>query len=178
MDNLTLFFLIFGLNSQSPMMDSMMIFGARFAIYLTLILMFVLVFKGGVKERKSLVLALLSIPIIILLIKVIHLFFYQSRPFVVNDILPLIPHAADASFPSRHTSIMSGIAFAYTYFKSRWAPLFLLLMLWVGMARIFVGVHFPLDILGGGIVGIVAVAIALQLKKLLKLRFFSQPLKS
>lgn len=178
MDNLALFFLIFGLGSQSPLLDNLMIFGARYVVYLTFIYMFVLAFKGGVREKKALMLAVLSIPIIILLIKGIHLFFYQSRPFVDNDILPLIPFSADASFPSRHISIMAGIAFTYVYFKSKWGTLFLLLMLWVGLARIFVGVHFPLDVIGGFVTGLISLAVALQIKKLIKLRFFSQPLKS
>lgn len=173
MDNVALFFLIFGLSSQSPIADNLMIFGARFAIYLTYLLMFILAVKGGIKEKKALILAVLTIPIIILLIKGIHIFFYESRPFVDNDILPLIPFSADASFPSRHASLMSGIAFTYVYFKSRWAPFFVFLMLWVSAARIFVGVHFPQDIIGGFITGLVSLIIALQVKKLIKLRFFT-----
>lgn len=173
MDNLALFFLIFSLSSQSPIADNLMIFGARFVIYLTFLLIFILAFKGRIKEKKSLILAVLTIPIIILLIKGIHIFFQQSRPFVDNDILPLIPFSTDASFPSRHASLMSGITFAYVYFKSRWAPLFVFLMLWVGTARIFVGVHFPQDIIGGFITGLISLIIAVQVKKLIKLRFFT-----
>ncbi len=145
-----------------------MIFGARFIIYLTFILMFVLAFKGGIKEKRAVILVILSIPILILIIKIIHIFYFEPRPFVSFQFDPLIDVAEDASFPSRHASIMSSIAFAYLYFKSKWAVFLLLLMLWVGVSRIYVGVHYPLDILGGFIVGIISLAIALQVKKLLK----------
>lgn len=163
MDNTSLFFVIFGLNGISSSLDKLMIFGAEYLIYLTVILMFILTFKGGTKERKALLLAILTIPISILLIKVIHIFINEPRPFVNYHLSPLTDSAANASFPSRHTSIMSGIAFAYVYFKSKWTLLFLLLMLWVGVARIFVGVHFPVDIIGGSITGLISSAVALQI---------------
>lgn len=178
MDNTSLFFLIFGFNSNETILNSLMMFGAEYLVYLTLLGILMITFKGKVGERKALLLTLLALPIVVIIIKAIHLIFYEPRPFVSLNIEPLISHKADASFPSRHTSIMSAIAFAYLYCKSKWAPILILLTFWVGLSRIYVGVHYPLDILGAVIVGIVAVIIALQLKRLLKLRFFGQPLKS
>lgn len=169
MDNTALFLFIFSLNNHSQVTDILMIVGARFIIYLTFLLMFVFVFKGGITERKAMILAILTIPIIIVLIKGIHLFFYESRPFINYQISPLIPYEDDASFPSGHTSIISAIAFSYIYLKSKWAPVFLLLAIWVGLSRIYVGVHYPLDILGGIVVGIVSVVIVLQIKRLIKI---------
>ena len=178
MDNTSLFFLIFGLQSNQTILTSLMVFGAEYLIYLTLIGIFIITFKGKVRERKALLLTLLALPIVVIIIKMIHLFFYEPRPFVSLHIAPLISHKADASFPSRHTAIMSAIAFAYLYCKSKWAPLFILLTFWVGLSRIYVGIHYPLDILGAVIVGIVAVIIALQLVRLLKLHFLGQSLQS
>lgn len=173
MDNFSLFFLIFGLNTQNPFLNNVMIFGAEYLIYLAFILMFILAFKGGNKERKALLLALFCLPILIIIIKIIHLFFFEPRPFISYDISPLVSHKADASFPSRHASIISALAFAYIYFKSKWALLFLIMMIWVGLSRIYVGVHYPLDILGGFLVGIVSLIIAIQIKKLIKFRLKS-----
>lgn len=150
-----------------------MIFGAEYIIYLTLTGIFIIAFKGKVTERKALLLTLLALPIAVIIAKAINLFFYEPRPFVSLNIAPLIPQRADASFPSRHASIMSAIAFAYLYCKSKWTLLLILLAFWVGLSRIYVGVHYPLDILGGVGVGIASVTIALQLKRFLKLRFFS-----
>ncbi len=172
MDNLSLFLFVFGANSQSEFLDFVMIFGAEYVIYLTLILIFAVAFRGRVSERKALILALFSLPILVIIIKVIHLFFYESRPFINLNISPLIPHTDDASFPSRHTTIMSAIAFAYVYLKSKWSPLFLILLLWVGISRIYVGVHYPLDIIGGVLVGIISVATAIQIINLINIRFF------
>jgi len=117
-------------------------------------------------------LTLLAIPISILLIKAVHILFVEQRPFVQYHLSPAVTQKTDASFPSRHATIAAVIAFSYTYFKSKWALLFLLLMVWVGAARIFVGVHFPIDIIGGFVVAAVSFLIALQVKRLLKVSFF------
>lgn len=170
MDNVTLFFLIFNLNGASNSLDKLMIFGSEYLIYLMIILMIVLSIRKGIKNKKALLLALLAIPISVLLIKAIHIFFVEQRPFVQYHLSPIIAQKTDASFPSRHATISAVIAFAYTYFKSKWAPLFLLLMLWVGSSRIFVGVHFPIDIIGGFVVAAISLAIALFLIKFLKLK--------
>lgn len=150
-----------------------MIFGARFVIYLTFLLMFVFALKGGVRERKALILAALSIPVLVLIIKSIHIFYFEERPFVALEFDPLIEVQQDAAFPSRHASIMAAIAFSYFYFKSKWALLFLLLLVWVGVSRIYAGVHYPIDIIGGFLVGIIAAFFGLTLLKQLYRRLFA-----
>lgn len=170
MDNVSLFFLIFGLNNESQLADLLMIFGAEHLIFLMLILSFVFAVKGKIPERKSLLLFLVSFPILVLLIKFIHLFLFEPRPYITNDILPLITHQADASFPSRHASISFAMAFAFLYFKSKLGIPILLMASWVGISRVYVGVHYPLDILGGFVVGAVSLIIAKQIVKFLKIK--------
>lgn len=172
-NNTSLFFLIFNLSNKSPFLDSIMIFGARVLIYLTFLVMFILIFKGGTKERKAIILALLSMPLVFLIIAVIHLFFIEPRPFIRYHFSPLISFlfVNDPSFPSRHASMMAVVAFSYTYFKSKWALLFLIFMIWVGLSRIFVGVHYPLDIVGGILTGFVSILLTKQFIKFLKIKF-------
>ena len=173
MDNTIFFFPIYNLSHQSQVLDSVMIFITNYVIFLTILLTFILAIKGKVSEKKALLLIILGIPISILLIKGIHIFISEPRPFVTLHFLPLTDNNPDLSFPSRHATIMAVIAFAYSYFKSKWALLFLVLMILVGFSRIYVGVHYPLDILGGFITGIISLVIAKQILKLIYLRFFS-----
>lgn len=172
MDNISLFFLIFNLNGQNMFLDKLMLFGAVHLIYLAILLVLILSLKGKTKEKKAFLLIVLSFPIAVLLIKAIHLFYFEPRPFVNFNFEPITLEDTNASFPSRHATVSAIIAFAYAYFKSKWAMPFLFLMLWVSAARIFVGVHYPLDIVGGFIVGLVSLFIALQIKKVLKIGFF------
>lgn len=173
MDNWGLFFLIYNLNSKNPLFDFLMIFGAEFIIYLTFILIFLLAIKGGINERKSLIVCLISIPVAVIIIKIIHLFYFYPRPYISFDILPLVGNQGEASFPSRHTSIMAVFAFVYSFYKSRWGIIFWFLTIWVGLSRVYVGVHYPLDILGGIAVGLLSLLISLKIKNFLKSRLVS-----
>lgn len=171
MDNISLFFLIFGFSKGSPFWDNLMIFGAEYLIYLSIILMFVFAMSGGVKEKKACLLSLISLALVVIIIKVIHLFILEERPFVTFDISPLIPHQEDPSFPSRHTSAISAIAFAFLFYKSKWALVFGFFVFWIGVARVYTGVHYPGDVLGGIVVGAISVIMARQIIKFL-LKFF------
>ncbi|MDP3948283.1 MAG: phosphatase PAP2 family protein [bacterium] len=171
MDNVSLFFSIFNLNGRSWILDQSMIFATTYLIYLAFLLVFILGLKGEIREKKALLFIILGIPISILLIKIIHLFLFVPRPFVTFHLSPIVMEAADsASFPSRHATIVAVLAFTYIYFKSKWSLLFLPIMLWIGFSRVYVGVHYPLDVIGGFAVGAVSVFIALQIKILLKKR--------
>lgn len=161
MDNTGLFYLIFNLHGQSGVADNLMSFGATNFIYLLFLLVFILGIKGGTKEKKALILILVSLPIAIFLIKIIHIFFYEPRPFVAFHFSSLVPETPNASFPSRHATIAAILAFSYTYLKSKWAIFFLLTMIWIGIGRVYVGVHYPLDILGGFVIAIFSIVIGL-----------------
>ncbi len=160
-------------------MDSINLFfriGAVPLIYLMILLTLVLAMKGKAMEKKAFLLVILALPIAVLLIKGIHLFFYEPRPFVTYNFTPMVNEAADASFPSRHAAISAVIAFSYMYFKSKWSLLFLFAAAWIGLARIYVGVHYPLDIIGGFLVGLVSLVISIQIKNLLRAGFLKKSL--
>ena len=74
---------------------------------------------------------------------------------------PLVTAPTDASFPSGHAATSFAAATVLTLARPRWAPAFYLLALAIGFSRVYVGVHYPLDIVGGAALGI-AVAGALR----------------
>ena len=84
-------------------------------------------------------------------------------PTVVLDPEPLMDVPTTSSFPSGHTST----SFACAYVISRLAPrltvfVYLLAAL-IGLSRIYVGVHYPLDVLAGAVVGLVVAKALLTL---------------
>ena len=85
----------------------------------------------------------------------------EPRPFVGDhDTVLLIHHAADNSFPSDHSAVAAAMAGVGLLAWRRWAPLLALLVAAIGLARIFVGVHLPGDVLAGWIGGGAAAALA------------------
>lgn len=74
----------------------------------------------------------------------------------------LVPVPHDASFPSGHAATSFAAATILSFASPRLAPLFFLLAAAVAFSRVYVGVHYPLDAVGGAVLG-VFVATSLRL---------------
>lgn len=75
------------------------------------------------------------------------------RPFLLfSDVSPLFVQSGYA-FPSGHTALFGALAGTIFVFHKRVGLVFLVLALCIGFARVFAGVHYPIDILGGFIIG-------------------------
>jgi undecaprenyl-diphosphatase len=82
-------------------------------------------------------------------------------PTVVLDPKPLMDIPGSSSFPSGHAATSFACAYVLARAAPRFAwPLFALAAL-IAFSRSYVGVHYPLDVLAGSLLGI-AVAIALR----------------
>lgn len=98
------------------------------------------------------------------------------RPFVLGLAPSYIAHAGRGSLPSTHASVMFMVALAFMLRPSlrRMGLPLLALAAATGWARIYVGVHFPLDIVAGLLLGGL-VAGALRSAQWLAHRFLSFP---
>jgi undecaprenyl-diphosphatase len=82
----------------------------------------------------------------------------------------LVPAPKDPSFPSGHTTIAFACATVLTYLRPRLGiPLFLLAAS-IGFSRIYVGVHYPLDVLGGAVLGVAVGGAVIALRRLARAR--------
>lgn len=91
--------------------------------------------------------------------------FEQPRPFDIDPSLKLA-EAMGFGFPSGHalsTTVVWGIIAAWVNRRWFWA-LAIVLMLLVGFSRIYLGIHFPTDVIGGWTIGGVIVVLYLMLR--------------
>lgn len=71
----------------------------------------------------------------------------MPRPFVKEDIKPLLNHEESGSCPSNHGVSSMIIAIAYSVISPLASFALIILAVITGISRIMVGVHYPLDIL-------------------------------
>jgi undecaprenyl-diphosphatase len=85
----------------------------------------------------------------------------RPRPFeTIPAADPLIGATVGQSMPSGHAATSFAGAVVLTYMLPRGAPLFFLLAAAIGFSRVYVGVHYPSDVLVGALLGTL-VALAL-----------------
>jgi len=86
----------------------------------------------------------------------------EKRP---NDTGALITIPHSHSFPSGHTATAFAGATMLSFFVPRGAPAFYVLAAAIAYSRLYVGVHYPLDVVGGAIIGAVTALLLLAIAR-------------
>lgn len=182
--NNDLFYFFHSLAHQSVVFDNLIIF---LAVYFPLILLFLvsvfLLYNSGIYKAgnlnmevfKKLVVNFLVIigPAFIayLLSTTLKELIHIERSFVqFREVLPLFDPNQEYSFPSTHAAIFSALAVSIFFIHRKAGYYFIIFALLIGLARVIAGVHFPVDILGGFLLGgltayLVSIFLAFPLKK-------------
>lgn len=118
-------------------------------------------FRGSLPLRQVLVTASVSGLTGLLLNQLIGLAWYHPRPFGVGIGQTLIPHVLDSSFPSDHLTLLWAVAFSLALHEVTCFSGYVLALLGipVAWARVYLGVHFPLDMIGAVLVAISSAGI-------------------
>ena len=125
------------------------IFIANDLLYCMILLFAWFWLRGNYDTKKQILKAFIFTSIAIFISQCISHVYYHPRPFVMEVGRTLIYHAPNGSFPSDHMLIFSSIAFSYLFSAQRKLGISLLVMAWlVAWSRVYLGVHFPLDMLG------------------------------
>jgi len=163
--NNQIFFLFYNLAHRSVFLDKTIIFFAQTFPYLVILVagIFLLFhhevfsaekpFKAFMQKWKEIALVFFSGIFAWCLAQVLKLLIHTERPFVALSGVKNIITESGFSFPSGHATFFMALAFAIFFSHKKAGYVFMFFALLIGLARIAAGVHFPIDILGGFILG-------------------------
>ncbi len=163
--NDTIFFFFYNFAHQSLLLDGLIVFFAVYFPYLVIFFagVFLLMHHEVLKaenpfqiflQKKKEVLSSFLIGVLAWISAyLLKLFIHIPRPFdALSGVNSLIPEQGFA-FPSGHATFYMALAMSIFFFHKKAGYVFIFFALLIGLARIMAGVHFPVDILAGFILG-------------------------
>lgn len=112
--------------------------------------------SGKGPQREAAVRACIGVGVALAINAAVGLLWFHPRPFVTGVGHTFLQHAPDSSFPSDHGTIMFTVALVLAFSQAnaarQFGKLLLPLALVVAWSRVFVGVHYPMDMVGALIV--------------------------
>lgn len=151
-------------------MNSLIVFGAQYLILVVLLGALVPLPSMNWSQRRSYcVTGLVGGTIALVLLKIVSGLYFDPRPFT-HGVPSLISHVADNGFPSDHATLGLFAATLVVLVRPRLGAGLVAIALLVGVSRVLAGVHSPIDIVGGVVIGMVSAYFASLLVKRLPMR--------
>lgn len=167
MDNLHLFESINASPGLSPLRLALATALAEWVIYLVPLGLAVAWLRGDLARRTELLQMLLVVLLALLAATIVAHTWPLPRPFALHLGTQYLAHANDPGLPSEHVTVFWSLALAALATRrfAVWAFPLLAVGLLVGLSRVYLGVHFPYDILAALPVAFIAAIIGVALRK-------------
>ena len=165
--NTAFFFFFYNLAHQSAFFDQVIIFFAVYFPYIVILLagIFLIFYR---KSWKEFFVVFVSSGLALLIATILKNLIHTERPFIALQNVQSLFTENNFAFPSGHTTFFFALAFSLFFRSKKAGYWFMLFALLIGLTRIVAGVHFPIDILGGFVLGAATPFF---------LRFFEKPIR-
>ena len=147
---------------SDPVLDVLMVAVSLLALTYVIILIGPLLWHW--KHRELALDAVVLVLVTGVIVYLLKLLLMRERPFEVltevNILTGPLASAGGPSMPSGHTARAFALGtFLFLSERCRWRPLAIGLAIMVGVSRIYLGVHWPSDVLAGARLGIALGAV-------------------
>ena len=99
------------------------------------------------------------------IVELIRFLWERPRPFIESNINLLLEHPATSSFPSGHAAFYFAFSTLVYFYNKKLGALFLIATLILSVSRVYVGVHWPSDVLAGAVIGIFSAWLVKNISK-------------
>lgn len=155
--NIDAFRAINDLGKQYSSLNSTMIFLAEYMVYFLGLIIMAYWFTQSRKNKMMIIQAMVAFVTAEIIGKLAGNLHLNYQPFaVLPNVNKLVDHAVDNSFPSDHTILFFSICFSFWFVRKKTGWLWLVLAFCVAISRIWVGVHYPFDVITGALIGIIS----------------------
>ena len=156
----TMYSLINGLAGRFLALDKVMVFITQNFQYLFAIALLLIWFKKDTKEkvtanRKVAILAMMTMLIALGINQIIGLVYFRPRPYTLHAAHLLVKASVDPSFPSDHATFAFALALPILVVNKYFGRVMIAMALLLSFSRVFVGIHYPMDVVGGAIISYV-----------------------
>jgi undecaprenyl-diphosphatase len=148
-----LFRAINGLAGRNQAVDAIVVACAKFLPIVFALVLVALWLTWRPTNQRAAFLAGISALVALGIGQLIGMAFPRPRPYLTHQVNLLISPTADTSFPSDHATLGFAVAVLVWRYNRRTGTVLLLLALILAFARMFVGAHYPSDVLGGAALG-------------------------
>lgn len=122
----------------------------------------ILMIFGKRKYRIAGIVAVLAVVLDNIIVTGIKNVLARPRPYITfPEVIPMVGIPSKYSFPSGHTGFAFSVALSFCkYLPKKYCVISLVISALVGFSRLYLGVHYPSDVLAGVVVGFVASGLA------------------
>jgi len=153
-----IFQFIYGAVHHNAFWDVVGISFAEYLPYFLAIAFLVLAYSQKGWRRKVYLFCEGALAIILsrgVIVEVIRHFYHEPRPYNFYNFTPLFTETG-WSFPSAHAAWFFALALTVWFANRKWGWWFFTLATLMGIARVYAGVHWPIDIVAGAAVGLLS----------------------
>ncbi len=156
-------FLFINKSLSNPIFDFLFRYMFYSAYILEFFFILVIIYFFLKKEKALALLLIFTLVVNLFVASILKSDFERERPYQILEAKKLINAEDNSSFPSRHAELAFAFSTIMIFFYRRFGLLLILISAIIGIGRIYVGIHYPSDVVGGALIGILLSIFILKL---------------